>query len=111
MSDVADARLRRACQETYRAAWLAFYELLQLAPGISADLMTAKGRMQKLMDSVQPFCCADGRPCAEWDAFKATLPGYNEFWAGAQRIIADVMSKMKLDFDGKPIDPNTPKAG
>lgn len=104
MSDLGDARLRRACQETYRAAWLKYFELLKATPGISADEMTAKGRLQRLMDSVQPYCCQDGRPCDEWRAFTATLPGYNDFWDAPKRLIADCLAKAKEDKARRGVD-------
>lgn len=95
MSDLDFARLRRACQEAYRAAWLQYFGLLKATPGISSDEMTAKGRLQRLMDNLQPFCCQDGRPCEEWRAFTATLPGYNDFWDAPKRLIADCLSKIE----------------
>lgn len=104
MSDDLDTqRLRKQCQETYRAAWLRYIALLRAPMGMLGQyvrtqapaVLEEKARLQKLMDSVQPWCCSDGRPCAEWQAFTKTLPGYAAFWDGAKRIVDQCLAEMR----------------
>ena len=59
-------------QTAYRRAW----ENRCLAR-TAADQIAA----EQAMDAVQPYCVDNGRPGPEWDAFRATLPGYNDHWA------------------------------
>jgi len=85
-------------QASYRASWgqrcLATTDAQRLAA-------------ERAMDAVQPYCVGtegkgDGRPGPEWDAFKASLPGYNDCWAGMTRV-ANAMGRACFGKDWKDV--------
>ncbi len=62
-------------QTTYRAAWQSY---------LFAKTERERDMWARTMDDAQMHCVKSGRPGPEWDAFRATLPGFNEFWDGCK---------------------------
>ena len=62
-------------QHIARAAYRATWENYLLC-------RSRRGRTElgDLLDHLQCFCVEPPRPGAEWDAFVATLPGFNAYW-------------------------------
>lgn len=58
-------------QAAYRATWENF--LLNRDPDVRRGFT-------ELLDDLQEFCVAPPRAGPEWDAFTASLPGFNAYW-------------------------------
>lgn len=71
-------------KEVYRNAWMQW--CLCQDP-------TEKEKFEVLMDGAQSSITP--RPGSVWDAFKETLPGYNEFWAGLK---IESLAKIRATF-------------
>lgn len=76
---------KQEAQAAYRAAWRSW---------CFAKTPADKKAAEQAMDAVQEGCVDGGRPGPEWDAFKATLPGYNEHWAGLAEECERMIKKM-----------------
>ena len=77
---------REEAMAEYRALWL------QFLGGMSEDLLGRPGPVaasQKRMDELQLLICHGPGPL--WRSFRATLPGYAEWWGEANSVAAAVI--------------------
>lgn len=76
-------------RQEYRNCWNAWR---------SMQTQEGKRAMEQEMDRLQPMIAPGPGP--EWDEFKATLPGYNEFWSAFAENAMSQIEEMKHGHTG-----------
>ena len=82
--DPEDFPHREEAMAEYRALWTQFLmgeSEQDYVPGKPGPTMDARTRM----DELQPLICRGPGPV--WRAFRATLPGFQEWWDGVAKIV------------------------
>lgn len=78
--DPADYPHREEAMMEYRALWMGFLMGDSEDHPLNGSRRSPTEESKKRMDELQPLICRGSGPV--WKAFRATLPGYNEWWAG-----------------------------